>query len=65
MWTVFFLVYAAGVAVTAFCVFRNRVFNQSYLMNAGAVVLWPVYWTLFATSLFLGRSRGEPGPPLK
>lgn len=65
MWTVFFLVYAAGVAGTALCVFRNRVFNKSYVVNAGAVVLWPVYWSLFVMSLFLGRSRGEPGRSLK
>ena len=60
MWTVLLFVYAAGVAVTAMTVFRNRVFSKDYLMNAGAIVLWPVYWSIFATSLFLGRERQRP-----
>jgi len=65
MWTALLFVYAAGLAVTSLTVFRNRVFSKDYLMNAGAIVLWPVYWSIFATSLFLGRDRHVPGRPRK
>lgn len=50
-------VYAAGVGVTALVVFRNRVFSQGYVVNAGSVVLWPVYWGLFLATFLLNRKK--------
>lgn len=65
MWTLFVFVYAVGLAATAAIVFRNRVFSQGYLVNAAAVALWPVYWSLFLASMFLGRAGGGPARPPK
>ncbi len=57
MWPAMIFVYAVGVAVTAATVFRNRVFGQAYLVNAGAVVLWPLYWGFFLVTLIANRQR--------
>lgn len=65
MWPALILVYAVGLAVTASSVLRNQVVSQGYLVNTGAIVLWPVYWSLFLTSLFLNRTRRAPGRPSK
>jgi len=60
MFTVMAFIYVAGVAGTALVVLRNRVFSQGYVVNAGAMVLWPLYWGYFLASLFLNRSRSGP-----
>ena len=60
MLTMMAFIYVAGVAGTALVVLRNRVFNQGYVVNAGAMVLWPLYWGYFLASLFLNRSRSGP-----
>lgn len=65
MWTVLLFVYAVGAAATAASVLRNRVFAQAYVVNAAAVVLWPLYWSLFLTGMYFNRARGGPGRPSK
>lgn len=57
MGTFLAVVYVMGLAGTALVVLRNRVFSQGYVMNAGAIVLWPLYWTYFLASLFVNRTR--------
>ena len=61
MWMLLAFIYGIGVMVTAMTVFRNRVFQQAYAMNAGAVVFWPFYWGLFLASFLLGRTAKGPG----
>ena len=51
---------AAGVAGTALLVLRNRVVSQGCVVNAGAIVLWPLYRGYFLASFILNRSRGGP-----
>ncbi len=65
MWPVFFFVYAGGSAMTAMSVLRNRVFARSNLVSACSIVLWPAYWSLFLTLLFLNRTRSAAGGPSK
>ena len=60
MWPAILFVYAVGVAATAVAVFRNRIFGQAYLVNAGAAVFWPVYWSLY---LFTVVAQGRQKPP--
>jgi hypothetical protein len=57
MWTMALVVYAAGLFVTAVTLFRTRLFQNEHLMIAGSVLLWPVYWTFYATALFKNRRR--------
>ena len=61
MWMLLAFIYAIGFMVTAMTVFRNRVFQQSYALNAGAVAFWPLYWGLFIASFLLGRTDKGPG----
>lgn len=56
--TVLLVLYVMGAAVTALVVLRNRVFASAYLVNVGAIGLWPIYWTFYLTSMIAGRSRG-------
>ncbi len=58
MGTFLAVVYVMGVAMTALMVLRDRVFSQGYVVNAGAILLWPLYWSYFLASLFLNRTRG-------
>ncbi len=60
MWTVMAFCYVVGLVGTALVVLRNRVFSQGYVVNAGAMVLWPLYWGYFLAGLFLNRSRSGP-----
>ena len=55
--------YAMGGAVTAFFVLRNNVFSRGYLVKAGAIGLWPLYWSFYLMGLFTGRSRPPVGRP--
>jgi hypothetical protein len=65
MWAVLLFVYAVGAAITAPTVLRNRVFSQAYVLNVAAVLLWPIYWSLFLSSMFVNRAGGGPVRPPK
>ena len=58
MGTLLAVVYVMGVSGTALMVLRDRIFSQGYVVNTGAIVLWPLYWSYFLASLFLNRTRG-------
>jgi hypothetical protein len=58
MWTPVIVVYAVGLALTAVTLLRTQMFKHDHLMNAGSIVLWPVYWSLYLVTLFLNRRRG-------
>jgi hypothetical protein len=57
MWTLLVAFYVLGLAATAAVVLRNQVSGQNRVFNAGALALWPLYWTWFLLSLFLNRTR--------
>ena len=57
MWTSLLVFYGAGLAVTAVALLRTQMFKHDHVMNAGSIVLWPIYWILYLTTLFLNRSR--------
>jgi hypothetical protein len=52
------VVYVFGLALTAATLLRTQMFKHDHLMNAGSIMLWPVYWTLYLVTLFLNRRRG-------
>ena len=57
MWTPILVIYGVGLAVTAIALLRSQVFKHDHLMNAGSILLWPLYWALYLITLFLNRSR--------
>lgn len=57
MWTPLVVIYVAGLAVTAAAVLRSQMFKENHLMNAGSILLWPLYWSFFLVTLFINRSR--------
>jgi hypothetical protein len=57
MWTPILVLYGAGFAVTGITLLRTQMFKHDHLMNAGSVVLWPVYWSFYLLTLFLNRRR--------
>jgi hypothetical protein len=57
MWTPILVIYGLGFAITAVALLRSQMFKHSRLMNAGSIVLWPLYWSFYAVALFLNRSH--------
>ena len=57
MWMHLALIYGTGLIITAFVLFRTRMFQNEHVMNVGAIMLWPVYWGFYLLTLFLNRSR--------
>jgi hypothetical protein len=58
MWTSISVIYLLGLAITGVTLYRTRMFREAHLVNTGAIVLWPVYWSLYLITLFMNRSRG-------
>ena len=58
MWTPLLVLYGFGLAVTAVILLRTQMFKHDRLMNAGSIVLWPLYWTFYLVTLFLNRRPG-------
>ena len=56
--TALLVIYMLGLVTTAIFVLQNPVFRQGYLVNAGTIALWPLYWAFYLTSLFTGRTKG-------
>jgi hypothetical protein len=61
MWPALIFAYLAGAAVTAATLFRNRVLLQGLMVNAGTIVLWPIYWSVFLGTLVVNRRKGGRG----
>ena len=57
MWTPILVCYVAGLAITAWTLLRMRMFPKEHLLNAGCILLWPVCWTVFLTTLAWNRLR--------
>ena len=55
MWIQIGVIYAAGLAVTAVTLLRTRMFQKDHVMNAGSMLLWPVYWIFYGVALFKDR----------
>ncbi len=55
MWIQIGVFYAAGLFVTAVTLLRTRMFEKDRLMNAGSMILWPLYWVLYGVALFKDR----------
>jgi len=55
--TALLVVYLLGLAATAAVVLRNRVFVRGYVVNAGAILLWPLYWGFYLVSMVTGRAK--------
>jgi len=49
--------YAFGALVTGFSLLRPQELRHDKLVNAGAVVLWPLYWTFFLVLLLINRKH--------
>ena len=57
MWTPILVVYVAGLLVTAVTLLRTRMFQKDHVMNAGSMLLWPVYWVIFVVMIVRNRGR--------
>jgi len=58
MTTFLVMTYILGLALTAAAVLRHPAAGQNYVVNAGILALWPLYWIWFlANLLFLNRTR--------
>jgi hypothetical protein len=57
MWTPILVSYGAGLAITAWSLLRMRMFPRDHLLNAGCILLWPLYWAVFLVTLARNRTR--------
>ena len=57
MWAFLLAVYGILALLTALTLHRTRIFREAHLVNAGAILLWPFYWSLYLLTLFMNRSR--------
>jgi hypothetical protein len=47
--------YGLGAGITAFTLLLPREFKQDKWMNAGMILIWPVYWIYFLSVLINNR----------
>jgi len=57
MWKSVLVMYGAGLIVTAVTLLSPQRFRHDRVMNAGSIVLWPLYWTYFLATFILNRKR--------
>lgn len=57
MWVPILVFYLAGLAITAATLLRTRMFQKDHVMNAGSILLWPLYWTVFLVIVARNRMR--------
>jgi len=55
MWVLLVLVYVVGGAVTARVILTGSSSGQGFVLSAGEIVLWPLYWVAFLIIYYLGR----------
>lgn len=55
MWAPILVFYVAGLVITAWTLLRMRLFPKDRLMNAGCILLWPLYWMVFLFTLARNR----------
>jgi len=49
--------YILGLSLTAAVVLRQQVAGRDYVIDAGVIALWPLYWVWFLINLFLNRTH--------
>jgi len=49
--------YGIGAMLTGMSLLRPQELKHDRLMNAGAIVLWPIYWTFYLTLLLINRKH--------
>jgi hypothetical protein len=49
--------YGMGAMATGLSLLRPQELKHDRLMNAGAIVLWPIYWTFFMALLLINRKH--------
>jgi len=49
--------YAIGAVITGLSLLRPQELKHDKVMTAGAVVLWPIYWTFFLTLVLINRKH--------
>ena len=57
MWTPILLVYGAGMMLSAVVLLSPQRHRHDSLMNAGSIVLWPLYWCYFLALVLLNRKQ--------
>lgn len=55
MWKPVVVVYVAGLIFSALVLLRPQRHRHHPLVNAGSIVLWPVYWSYFLALVFINR----------
>lgn len=57
MVTFLVVTYILGLSLTAAVVLRQQVAGRDYVIDAGVIALWPLYWVWFLINLFLNRTH--------
>ena len=55
MWTPILVVYGVGLILSALVLLRPQRHRHDPLMNAGSIVLWPLYWCYFLALVLVNR----------
>ena len=53
----FGMLYGLGLLLTGLTLYRTRLFREAHIVNVGATVFWPVYWSLYLLTVFMNRER--------
>ncbi len=57
MWTAILLLYGAGLILSAVVLLSPQRHRHDPAMNAGSIVLWPLYWCYFLALVLVNRKR--------
>jgi hypothetical protein len=57
MWKTVLVGYGAGLLFTAVALLSPQRTRHDRVMNAGSILLWPLYWTYFLALVLLNRKR--------
>ena len=49
--------YGIGVVVTGLSLLRPQELKHDKLMNLGAILLWPIYWTFYLSLVLINRKH--------
>ena len=49
--------YVLGLLVTAVALLPSQKVRHSFVVNAAAILLWPLYWGQFLVFVLMDRSR--------
>jgi hypothetical protein len=57
MCTPILLVYGAGLIISAVVLLSPQRYRHDRLMNAGSILLWPIYWSYYLALLLLNKKH--------